>query len=458
MAKKTTKKKVGRPKGSKDSGKLPRGLSGEMLKISSAIDIHLVWFAGNYRLLYDQHSVPIDIKIKMLEHPQLKAAIMLSQALIANAQWEWECKEKAEIADYANRVFSPHWWDLSGIIIAAKNFGFAPCEKIFQVETWSGWGEAITFKEIKYVSPSTVNMWVDKNGRYAGFSQPSLNVDKRIKPEKTFWLTHNAKQGILKHNPYWGWADIDMGCYTFWYNNTILWQMFLRYMARKAHPILIGFAPPIIQKMKKGETWEEYNLMDYLHKIMMQIQEGSVLTLPFKETAKGNKMVDIKMLETERRVSEFIQALQATAENLLYSYLCPPAIFQKPSTTVGSYALVESHVSLFIEYLSGFILKEAIHQLEDNLIHPLVRMQYGQNAPLPKFRPSLLKEADKKMMSDQIALMIRAGELPIDAEETLRRLGCPLPIKVDPEGTPKIKGDGHERRIGGKKSPDRITE
>jgi len=458
MAENAVKSKAGRPKGSKDKSGLPRILDKEILKISQDWGLYLSWIGANYRLEFSQQSVPFNIKLKMLDHPQLKAAVMMTQGLIAQAQWEWECKDKPEIAEYANLVFSPHWWDIAGIIVGAKNFGFAPCEKIFEVKTWDGWGDVVTYKEVKYINPSTVQMWTDRNGRYAGFSQQVLNVNDRVGTEKTFWFVHNSKQAILKHNPYWGWPDLDKGCYDYWYSNVILWQMFLRYMARKAQPILLGFAPNVKSRFKKADgTYEDYNLLEYLHLVMNEIKEGSVVTIPYKESNTGKQTVDIKYLEGEKRVSEFMQALQASAENLLYSYLTPPAIFQKPSTTAGSYALVDAHVSLYIRYLNGFILTEAIPQIENNLIHPLVRMQYGEKAPLPSLRLSLLSDAEKKMMGDQIALAIRLGQLNINAEQTLRRLGLPIPDETNLQGK-KLRGDGHEQRIPGEQSPDRITE
>jgi hypothetical protein len=456
MAENAVKSRAGRPKGSKDKSGIPRTLDKDILKISQDWSLYLSWIGSNYRLEYAQHSVPFNIKLKMLEHPQLKAAVMMTQGLIAQAQWEWECKGNPEIAEYANLVFSPHWWDIAGIIVAAKNFGFAPCEKIFQVENWSGWGDAVSYREIKYVNPSTVQMWTDMNGRYAGFSQPVLNVKERVGTDKTFWFVHNSKQAILKHNPYWGWPDLDKGCYDYWYSNVILWQMFLRYIDRMG-PFLFGFAPNITSRFKKSDgTYENYNLFEYLHLVMNEIKGQSVVTTPYKESNSGKQTVDIKYLEATKRASEFILALQASAEGLLYSYLTPPAIFQKPSTTVGSYALVDAHVSLYIRYLSGFILSEAIPQIEKNLIHPLVRMQYGDNAPLPKLRLSLFSDAEKKMMADEILLCIRSGQLIINAEETLRRLGLPIPDQTN-QGK-EIRGDGHENRIPGEKSPDRIAE
>lgn len=457
-------KTAGRPKGTKEN--LPRSFIIDQAKIGpdDAWRVGgLYGFPGNYYQSFQTQRVAHHIKIKMLEHPLIKAALMLCQSLIGNVTWWFELKKNQEIADYCTELLKPHWHNLVDGVIQAKCFGFAPFEKILEIRTWPGKGEAIFYKELKFLDPSTVVMWVDENGRYAGFSQPSLNVDKRIKPEKTFWLVHNPKWALIVsgHNPYYGHPDMDQGTYIHWYNNYIVWQMFLRYVNRKVNPPTIAFSPNDYIRFKKsdgtsGEGW----MIDFVHKAIQQLSEGSTAVFPFIESDKsGKNKIDVKLLEGEKRVSEFAQVLDLTGQQLFYSVLVPSSIFEKPKSTTGSYAMISAQVDIFLAYLTGSLLPEAQIQIKRQLIEPVVALQFGKNAPVPDFELSLPTEGVRQVLSDSLKLAIKEGKCVPDVEEISRRLGTPKPLKVDPEGSSKRnKGGDHEGRTGGAEDPTRTGE
>lgn len=319
------------------------------------------------------------------------------------------------------------------------------------------------FEELKYLDPSTTVMWVDKNGRYAGFSQPSLNVQKRIKPEKTFWLVHNPKWGLVvsKQNPNYGHADIDQGTYIHWYNNYIVWQMFLRYVGRKVNPQTVAYAPTERIKFEKDDgTMEEGWMINYVHNAIQQLNEGSCATFPYVSDDKsGKNKISVGLLEGEKRVSEFSQVIDLTGQQLFYSVLVPSSIFEKPKSTTGSYAMISAQVDLFLTYLSGTLLPENKPQTLKQLIEPMVKLQFGNNAPVPELEMSLPTEGLRKVLSNLLTLSVKEGKCVPDVVEISRQLGIAKPIKVDPEGsTSRKKGDDHEGRIGGEGDPTRGAE
>lgn len=459
------KKKAGRPKGSTED--LPRVLSAELSKLLSQ---GLVGFMGSWQMggldqytpIYRTERVAHYLKLKILEHPQVKAGITLCQALVGSLKWWFELKGQEDINEYVMKILESQWYNIVECIIMAKCFGFAACEKVFEIQTWEGKGDYIAYKDIKFLDPSSVVMHIDKNERYAGFSQPNLNVDKRIPLEKTFWLAHNPKQGLVinKHHPQYGHADIDTGTFTHWYNNMIVWQMFLRYVGKRVSPPVVGSAPWQKKRYKKEDgSWAYYDLMKTLHETLQKLTEGSVLVVPSIPDERGKNQVTVSLLESQQQTEEFLKVLYATGEQLFYSILVPPSIFEKPKSTTGSYAMITSQVEMFLEYLNGVIIPEAMKQIYDQLIEPMVKLQFGDTAPCPELKYSLLTEAMRKMLADQLVVMAKAGKWVADINETCHELGIPKPIKVDPEGSASGKeGDDHDERTPGKKDPDRVGE
>ncbi|MBU1173052.1 MAG: hypothetical protein KKD44_26110, partial [Proteobacteria bacterium] len=173
----------------------------------------------------------------------------------------------------------------------------------------------------------------------------------------------------------------------------------------------------------------------------------------------GKNKVDVKLLEGEKRVSEFAQVIDLTGQQLFYSLLVPSSIFEKPKSTTGSYAMISAQVDLFLTYLSGMLLPESKPQITKQLVEDIVQLQFGKNAPTPELMMSLPTEGLRKLLADLLTLSVKEGKLVPDVTEISRVLGAPAPLKVDIKGKPSKKDGGdHEGRIGGEEDPTRTAE
>jgi len=442
-----------RPKGAKD--KEPRNLNREQAKVWN--NLVLFPYSGKYYLGYQQEDVPFYVKLKMLGHPQIKAGLRLAEAILCNTKWyhEGEGGEKLEIVEYADWVLEKRWHDMIASSLMARCFGFSAFEKVYAMESREGKGDYLTYEKIKYVNPSTVDLYVDENGNYAGFGQKVYDVG-RIPPEKTFWFVHQPQQGILRHHPLFGWSELDKDMYEVWYRNVIIWQMFVRYLAKKVSPPLIGYAPAMDRSKKDRVTgltvW--YNLMEELFNVAQKMNEGSVGVLPYEESEKsGEKKIDLKYLESTSKVEAFLQSLNATEAQLFYGLIVPPSIFTKlTSSAAGSYAMMESMVDIFLIMLKGTVNESFKNQVQEQITKDIVRRQFGEKAPIPHLHTTLETASVRKAINDTLTVAENLGKWCPDVDSYLKIMGLPKSAMFDPNF---IKPSG---RIGGPDDPSRRGE
>lgn len=451
---------MARPRGSKD--KVPRNLGVELAQVDNQA-YKYIEISQRYYIPYDQYEVPFYIRLKMLDHPQIQAGLTFAEAILSNTKFyhDFPKPEKTttenEILEYANWGLSDHWTEIVVGSLLARCAGFSPFEKIYTIETIPGKGDYLGYEKIKYIDPASVELYLDGNGNYAGFGQKRYNVD-RIPPEKTFWFTHRPQKATLRHNPLLGWPEFGKELYDIWYRNTIIWQMFVRFLGKKVNPPTIGWAPAETRKRKKADgTSETYNLMKVLHDVLQKLNEGSVVTLPYEVDEHGEKKVDVKYLESQRMVGEYLQALNSTEAQLFYGIFVPPSIFVKlTNSAAGSYAMMESMVDVFLMMLKGTVNLEIRQQVQDQLTADLVRRQFGDNAPIPILRTTLETASFRKALIDSLLVAEKNGKWVPDVDESLRILDMPKSAYFNPKE--QIGGVQNAGRVGGAKDPSRTGE
>jgi hypothetical protein len=445
---------VARTIGAKD--KVPRTIAGEMAVIDPFAKVYEVGPSNKYFLSNEWDDVTFPVRLKMLEHPQITAGLKFAEAIFCTVEWRHQGATD-EIREYADWAIAPHWIRIVNAVLMARVFGYTACEKVYTVQSREGKGDYLAYDKIKYLNPSTVDLYVDENGNYAGFGQKVYNVE-RIPPEKTFWYAHQPHRGVLRHNPLFGRSELGKDMYDAWYRDVITWQMFMRYLAKKVNPPTIGWAPGDNRRRKKTDgTWENYNLMKTLFEVMQKVNEGSSVVLPYESDEHGEKKIDLKYLESSKIVGEYLQALNATGTQLFYGILVPPSIFVKLTTSAaGSYAMVESLLDVFITMLKGTIAGEMNKQVKEQLTADLVRRQFGEKAPIPDLQISLETAALRKLIADSMNLEQKKGTYSPDIDKLSNMAGMPAPARFDPEKP--ITGGGNAGRIGGKEDPGRVGE
>jgi len=102
----------------------------------------------------------------------------------------------------------------------------------------------------------------------------------------------------------------------------------------------------------------------------------------------------------------------------------------------GSRAAAEIHDRVREDLLVDDIADES-RSLRRDLLTPLVRARFGDKAPVPVFRRSLIQSVDTKVLADTLAVAVRDLGLPVPRRWVHRALGIPEPSSDEPVLAPE---------------------
>lgn len=95
--------------------------------------------------------------------------------------------------------------------------------------------------------------------------------------------------------------------------------------------------------------------------------------------------------------------------------------------TSGSRAAAEVHDRVREDLLVGDMREEA-NTLRLDLLAPMVRARFGDAAPVPYFRRSLVESVDTKVLAETLAVAVRELGLSVPEAWARRALGIPEPV------------------------------
>ncbi len=95
--------------------------------------------------------------------------------------------------------------------------------------------------------------------------------------------------------------------------------------------------------------------------------------------------------------------------------------------TSGSRAAAEVHDRVREDLLVGDMREEA-GTLRRDLLAPLARARFGDAAPVPHFRRSLVESVNTKVLAETLAVAVRELGLPVPEAWARRSLGIPEPV------------------------------
>jgi len=321
-----------------------------------------------------------------------------------------EDKKIAEFVKYSLEHMQGTFVDVLKNIYSAIEFGFSVSEINWQQYTEGEWKGFIGLKSIKTRDQKHIVFKTDKHGNIEEVIQKrdyisNLKKDVHIPRNKCIVYTPNATSS----NPY-GEPELKF--------------VFKPYLAKKW---VVRFWNIALERFGAGITIGTYTegmqgQKTYLENVLRNLQSKTEIVKPdgididFKNPMTGGKMAYEFALEKH--------------ETAIARALLIPDLIGFSKFTKGSFALGKKHFDVFLWVLKklGRDTEETI--VDEQIIKPMVYMNFGRNVKIPHYKFTPLTEDDKSSLLEQVKNLTEAGIINATPEDEvyIRKL-IPLPTR-----------------------------
>lgn len=296
---------------------------------------------------------------------------------------------------------APVWQKLIRVALQALDFGRQAAELVWTVGSVSydpdgplGDSPAVrrdlvySLADVRDLDPERTTITTDEWGDYAGVRYAGVFLP----PDRCALAVHRPEFGSLL-----GEAVVDSAYHYWWWKN--LCHLFaMRFWEKKADPPTKGFAPP-------GDTQDASGAAIANAKIMadelMSLRNGSVCVLPSEWDPQGRgRLWDAETMPDGGRPDSLLQMLHYLGAMILRSLYVPERIATQDST-VGSFAMVRSHVDVFLGFLEEIKLQLVLPFL-DGVAALAVRFGLGADVAPPRFAASEISRDNRELTADLV--------------------------------------------------------
>jgi hypothetical protein len=302
-------------------------------------------------------------------------------------------------------------------------------EKVFKIND----DNMVVYDKIAWRPPETCELALDaKTGEPQGFRQLPVHWDpyphvasrttsqgdwKYIRPKKAFVYVHGTwRDPLLGFSqmklPYW--------CYITKRKIRWLWYQFLENTS---------LPKVIVQNQDELQARADAKLMS---------------TLRSRGLMGMNSESTFSVLESSGKGAEsFIEAIRFLDSEMSNSILAGfMDLTSQAAEGKGSYALSESQGKLFLR-TRRMVARDMARQLTNDVVGPLIRYNFGPNAPVPRFAFGPLSEQNEQAVLDMFAKVATTGaKVPVEFYDQLTTRTATL-LELDPGKVAKdIKVNG----------------
>lgn len=383
---------------------------------SAADDIYLAWTPRYFnpdRLAAKKGGLVI--YKNMREDDQVKACLRLKKAATTTSGWDIEVpikdskvQEKSEEhKDFINYVFTQMEGTVEGMItsiLSAFDYGFSVHEMVYNYIDQGRFRGKIGLKSIRAKSPTRFTFEIDENGRLKqkGLLQRQDNGKYTPLPIDKFVIYTYQKE----FDNYYGESDLK-SAYRPWFIKQNVLRFWAIYLEKFSIPIAKG-------QVTAGRVTDTQR--DDFKSLMQRIQAGMSVLMPQGMT--------LDLLESERiDRGVFNQAIEALNIAIARSILIPQMIGLVPAAGTGSYAKGDIELKMF-DWILKDINTNTQEVINEQLVRPLIDINYGEQEEYPRFVIKPLKEEDKQKIVAAWSEAVARGAVTVtvQTEKYLRDL------------------------------------
>lgn len=341
----------------------------------------LQWLPGWWRYNPDALAIKkggLKIYFEMRLDDQAKAALHLKKSAIVHPGWTIECEDET-LSEFVEHVFEKMEGTVEETIrsiLSAYEYGFSLHEKVYRYLEDGPFRGKIGLQALKQKSPTRLLFQTDDYGNLLpnGILQRQRNGQLMSLPSEKFVRFTYQKE----FDNFYGQSDL-RAAYRFWFLKVNFFRYWGMYLERFGMPIAIGSS--------KTATLNPTDQLKF-QAIVKNLQAGMSAVLPhdleieFKEAARTDR-------------GTFEQAINACDVRIARAILMPTLLGLSAGNDVGSLARSKTEKQTFDIVLGGdsLLVQDVINE---QIIRPLIVMNYGQVEKLPRFEFRPMDEEDRK--------------------------------------------------------------
>ena len=353
---------------------------------------------------------------KMREDDQVKAALHLKKAAILHPGWTIEGDDES-LVEFAQTVFDEMEGTIEGAIrsiLSSYDYGFSLHEKVYRYIESGPFSGKIGIAALRQKSPTRIDFDVDPFGNIKpmGIIQTQhTGTRKPLDPAK--FILHTYQQ---EFDNYYGESDLK-AAYRFWFLKVNFFRYWGMYLEKFGVPMVWGkVTTPTVDAADQAK----------FRTIVANIQAGMSAVAPDN--------LDLNFLEPSQSGKEtFAAAIDVLNISIARSILMPQLVGLSPQGSTGSLARanVESDT---LDMVLGGDSREVEETINEQLIRPLIDMNFGKKEYYPQFQFKPMREEDKNAFVVAWADAVSKGaatSTPETEEHTRELLGFPEPTEAE---------------------------
>ena len=341
----------------------------------------LQWMSPLWRYNPDQLAIKkggLKIYKEMRLDDQAKAALHLKKSAIIHPGWDVECDDN-NLSDFVKHIFERMEGTVEETvrsILSGYDYGFSIHEKVYSVIEQGPFKGKIGLMALKQKSPTRILFKTDDYGNLLpdGIVQWQRTGELRpLQVDKFVRFTYQKE-----FDNFYGESDL-RAAYRFWFLKLNFFRYWGMYLERFGVPLALG--------KSKSATLSDTEQAKF-RQIVSNLQAGMAAVLPmdleieFKEAARTDR-------------GTFEQAINACDVRIARAILMPTLLGLSAGNDVGSLARSKTEKETFDMILGGDsrLVQDVINE---QIVRPMVEMNFGVVEQLPKFVFRPMNEEDKK--------------------------------------------------------------
>jgi hypothetical protein len=395
---------------------------------TSVDDIYgLHWAYGSTRYNPDMLAIKkggLKVYHEMRLDDQAKAALHLKKSAIVHPGWTVE-GENEQLVEFVEHVFNGMVGtveDLVRSILSAYDYGFSVHEKVYAYIEDGPFKGKIGVSSIKQKSPTRILFRTDDFGNLLpdGIVQQQRDGQLKGMPPDKFVLFSYGKE----FDNFYGESDL-RAAYRFWFLKVNFFRYWGMYLEKFGMPLVLGKAPNAGLGAADQAAFRA---------LVANLQAGMSATLP-----KDLEVEFVEAARTDR--GTFEQAINACDIRIARAVLMPTLLGLSAGQDKGSLARSQTEADTFDMVLGGDS-RSVQDALNEQLVRPLVDINFGKQQEYPRFCFKPMREEDKKAFVSAWADAVskQAARSTIETDKHVRSL------LSFPEMTPEEEKEAREAK------------
>jgi len=389
-------------------------------------EVQFLGLPGGGTIAFDTSQLTLADFRQMKGNYQINSSLTVLTFMMHQLGWHIESKNK-KIANLVTEQLETVWSRLVRAQSQSLWAGFGP-----NVLQWENdvFGREVKLSKIKDLIPEDCRVhWKRIENRvstpggsvlsahsvYDGIDQ--VGAAATIPVDNSYWYPL-----LMENGNYYGRRILE-SAFQPWFFSVLMHLFANRYYERYGEPTPVGRAPFEDEITVNGATMPGNQLMAM---VIQQLRNRSTVILPNQRTPMGDKETSpdfdytLEYLESQMRGADFERYMTRLDEEMSLAMFTP--LLMMRTADVGSYNLGTQHTQVY-QWMLNALSGDWSEYMDKYIIRPIVRYNFGDNAPVAKIKFSKLGKANTDLLNSILQAGITKGIYKMDTQELGEQIG-----------------------------------